>query len=207
MAFAVSSYDVGSHSDISPTCLGDCNQSSAKISNVMWKQETSVNPAPGPDPDDEMVVSEEASAFLSDCAEGCTECRKAWYENSPDETFGHCVNDIVYRYGNKCNDRQDTSRCSPEEMDYCFKAYPAESAQKWRDPDNKCRTIVEFNRQEDYPWKFGKKNRSNVNNGLCALSSDPDKVCATSWDPEDTTQSEGKPWKGYTSMARVRPSN
>jgi len=66
----------------------------------MWKQETSVNPAPGPDPDDEMVVSEEASAFLSDCAEGCTECRKAWYKNSPDETFGHCVNDIVYRYGN-----------------------------------------------------------------------------------------------------------
>merc|ERR1719400_1968223 len=34
MGIAVSSYDVGSHSDIAPQCLGNCEQSKAKISNL-----------------------------------------------------------------------------------------------------------------------------------------------------------------------------
>jgi hypothetical protein len=145
MAFAVSSYNAGTHSELAPSCIGDCTRSQAKISNVMWLQETSVNPAPGPD--DEKFISEEASDYLSDCGEGCTECVKAWYTNSPEQVFGHCVNNIVYRYGHKCKDWHNKSRCSTEEMDYCFKAYPADSPQGWKDADNKCRTVIDFNRQ------------------------------------------------------------
>merc|ERR1712241_612932 len=106
-----------------------------------------------------LIVSEEASEFLSDCDTGCTEC----------------VNDVVYRYGHQCKASQDRSRCSTGEMDYCFKAYPADSDKKWRDPDNKCRSVIEFNRQEDFPWKFGKKNKGNKNSGLCILSDDPNR--------------------------------
>jgi hypothetical protein len=99
----------------------------------MWKQETSVNPVP--DPVDELIVSEEASEFLSECDTGCTECVKAWYKNSPNDIFGHCVNDVVYRYTNPCKSKHDLSRCSTEEMDFCFKAYPVGSTEKWRDAD------------------------------------------------------------------------
>merc|ERR1712156_758651 len=49
--------------------------------------------------------------------------------------------------------------------------------------------------------RISKKNRKNKTNGLCRLSSDPDKQCASSWDPNDS----GK-WRGHTNMARVRPT-
>lgn len=98
MAIAVSSYNVSSHSDIAPTCVGECTASEAKISNIMWLQETSVNPAE--DEEDELIISDQASDFLSDCEEGCTECVKAWYKNSPETTVYHCANDTVYRYAN-----------------------------------------------------------------------------------------------------------
>jgi len=178
MGIAISSYNVGSHSDIAPQCLGECTTSSAKISNLMWKQETSVNPVPDPQPDDELIVSEEASDFLSECEAGCTECVKAWYKNSPNEILGHCVNTVVYRYGNKCGNKKDRSRCSTEEMDYCFKSYPVDSDQKWKDPDTQCRSVVQFNREEDFDWKFSKKNKRSMKYGLCKLSSDADGVCA-----------------------------
>jgi len=85
-------------------------------------------------------------------------------------------------------------------MDYCFKAYPVESDQKWKDPDYQCRSVVQFNREEDFDWKFAKRNKRHMRYGLCKLSSDPDADCAQSWD-----NSEPKKNKGWTSMARVRP--
>ena len=146
-------------------------------------------------------MSKEASEFLSDCDTGCTECRKAWYKDSPNDIFGHCVNDAVYRYTNQCKSKHDKSRCSTEEMDFCFKAYPVNSRKKWRDADCECRTVVPFNRQEDFDWKFSKWNKKRNTLGLCKLSSDPDAECAQSWD-----DSESMKGRGWTSMARVRPS-
>jgi len=172
MAIAISSYNVRSHSAIAPTCVGECTASEAKISNVKWLQETSVNPA---EDEDKLIISDKASERLSDCEEGCTECVKAWYEKSPETIVYHCANDTVYRYGNKCNGRrQDKSRCSTSEMDYCFKSYPWNDPKGWKSEANECRTVVEYNRRTDIDWKFHRKNRRNTN-GLCALSSDPQR--------------------------------
>ena len=143
---------------------------------------------------------EAPSEFLSDCYDGCTECKKTWWSNSPQDAIYECVNDIVYRYGNQCKDTHDRSRCSTEELEYCFKAYPADSDLRWKDPDNECRTVRMFNRDDSFKWTFGNKDKSNIDAGLCILSSDPNRRCAHSWDP-----SEPRKNKGWTAMARVRP--
>ena len=106
MSLVFSSYNVGSHSDIAPTCLGECTKSSAKLSNLAWISDTSINPAPEPEPEPEpgrLIITDNPSEFLSACEIGCTECRKAYFENFPDDFFGECVNSKVYRYTNKCN--------------------------------------------------------------------------------------------------------
>ena len=61
MSIAVSSYNLGSHSEVASTCLGECTLSKAKISNISWTQDTSLNPAP--EPEDEYM--EAPSEFLS----------------------------------------------------------------------------------------------------------------------------------------------
>jgi len=202
MAFAVSSYNAGTHSELAPSCIGDCTRSQAKISNVMWLQETSVNPAPGPD--DEKFISEEASDYLSDCGEGCTECVKAWYTNSPEQVFGHCVSTDHFRYGSQCGKKKDRSSCSTEELEYCFSSYPVDSKTRWKDTESRCRSLPHFNRQtsDEFDWKFHKKNKRNNKGGLCRLTvkANPDQVCAQSWDPN-----EEKRQRGWTSMIRVRP--
>ena len=201
MSIAVSSYNLGSHSDVATTCLGECSSSKAKISNFSWTQDTSLNPKPEPEPEPEMIVSDFTTAFLSECEPGCAECRMAWMSNDPNFTFGHCVDWVQYRFGNQCNkSSQDKSRCSTEEMEYCFKAYPADSELRWKDPENECRTVIEFNRDDSFPWKFGSRDKSNLNVGLCILSSDPNRRCAHSWDNSEPMRN-----KGYTAMARVRP--
>ena len=187
MSIAVSSYNAGTHSDISPTCFGDCSASRAKISNFHWLSNTSINDAPEPEPPvpGELIVSEEASMYLSECYEGCTECRKSWFENFPNEIFGTCVNDIVYRYGNQCKSSHDRSRCSTEEMDYCFKAYPYDSDLKWKDPDNKCRSVLDHVRDDTYPWTFANRDQTKLTKGLCKLGTDPARTCAYAWDAAD----------------------
>lgn len=66
MSLAFSSYNVGSHSEIDTKCLGTCTKSNAKLSNLNWKFDTSINPYPDPDDDkdndtNELIVTEEAS--------------------------------------------------------------------------------------------------------------------------------------------------
>ena len=123
----------------------------------------------------------------------------AYRENYENDWYPRCNNTIVYRYGNQCNNNHDLSRCNNFEMEYCFKAYPAASEMRWKDPDNECRTVLEFNRDPDFPWKYKNKNTSNLSKGLCKLSSDPNMQCALSWDPSDPMRN-----KGYTSLFRPR---
>ena len=208
MSLAISSYHVGTHSSISEICAvqADCSGSMATIKNIEFMSGTSeIIPEPDendnePQPDPTLIIMEEASNYISDCWEGCTECRKAYYDNDPNYIFGHCVNDIVYRYGNQCNSSQDRSRCSTMEMDFCFRAYPADSDLRWKDPDNKCRSLIEFNRDLTFPWLYKSKNTSNLNRGMCILDNDPYLQCALSWDSNDPAGN-----KGYTSMYRPRP--
>lgn len=186
--------------------MGECNDSMFNVSNVKFMIHNSEEEQsePEPLPPGDLVVTADPSPFLNWCDEGCAECRVAYYTNYPLETFGSCVNDIEYRYGNQCKTSHDQSRCStdPAEMAYCFKAYPAASDLKWKDPDNKCRTVREFNRQsgDDFDWTWGSRNQS-TSKGLCKLSTDPDRVCAWSWDA-----SEARTNKGWTSMVRQRPT-
>jgi len=70
MALAFSSYNVGSHSDISTTCLGECTASNAQISNLTWKYFTSINEnSDDGDSGDmgEYIITEEASETISQC--------------------------------------------------------------------------------------------------------------------------------------------
>ena len=90
------------------------------------------------------------------------------------------------------------SRCSTDEMDYCFKAFPQASPMKDDDPDKQCRTVLVHNRDMDYDWVYSDDLQSQ-NKGLCALSDDPDRQCSRSWDPLDPLLNEGN-----TNMVRVR---
>ena len=91
-------------------------------------------------------------------------------------------------------------------MDFCFKAYPAGSAKRWKDPDNKCRTVTEFVRNldgpEDEPWKWAKKNHRRNDRGLCMVTvgEDPEQNCRLSWLNSDKSNSKAS--RGYTSILR-----
>jgi len=214
MALAFSSYDVGSHSDLDTTCLGTCTQSNAKLTNLTWKSGTSLNPMDDDQQDPgELIVTEKASATIGMCADqmndeghDCTECKEAYFENFEDDKFGVCTNWVQYRYGNQCKTTDpDLSRCSEGEMDFCFKAYPAGSSKRWKDPDNKCRTVTEFVRDINGPWKYNKNNHRRTDRGLCKVyqQSMPDMKCALSWMESDNSNKKAS--RGYTSILRPRP--
>ena len=144
--------------------------------------------------------------MIGDCAsqkdengEDCTECKKAYFENFPDETYGVCTNWIKYKYEKQCGSKKDRSRCSTGEMEYCFMAYPESSKKKNRDPDKKCRTITEFVRDPDLPLTWSRKNNKKKDKGLCKLSKDPDTKCTFSWWTNDKRRQ-----RGYTSLFRLR---
>jgi len=65
-------------------------------------------------------------------------------------------------------------------MDFCFKAYPASSVKRWKDPDNKCRTVTDFVRDIDGPWSWNKRDYRRTDRGLCKAyeTSMPDMSCA-----------------------------
>jgi len=99
MALAFSSYNVGSHSELDTACLGTCSSSTSKLNNLTWTLGTALNPIPEPDDDDEdmgeWIVTEDASEFISQCADqkseeghDCVECKKAYYANDPETTYG-----------------------------------------------------------------------------------------------------------------------
>ena len=215
MALAFSSYNVGSHSDLDVACLGECSASTSKLTNLTWKVGTSVNPLPEPDNDEDPgkeIVTEKASDFIWECEDqkndeghDCTECKKAYYENTPEVTHGKCTNWVQYRYGNQCKSSQDTSRCSPGEMEYCFKAYPAASSKRWNDPDNKCRTVTEFVRNIDRDaWTWASRNHRRTDRGLCKVYKDWGLMdgmgCRLSW--LKTDKSNSKASRGYSSILR-----
>ena len=92
-----------------------------------------------------------------------------------------------------------------EELRFCFAAYPAASSKRWRDPDNKCRTITPFIRNLDYGWTFNRRDvkSSQLKRGMCILDSNPSRRCALSWDNNDKSNSRAS--RGATSIIRPRP--
>ena len=49
--------------------------------------------------DESLIISDEAADNHLDCEVGCTECKKAWYEDAPDKTFGKCTRADRHRFG------------------------------------------------------------------------------------------------------------
>ena len=148
-----------------------------------------------------LIVSDVPTGKLSDCAVGCAVCMEASYDDAPDVVFGECTDWRDFRYANICGPDKyykDTSLCNTEEMKYCFAAYPQASPKKWRDPDLACRTVLDFNRNLDFPWEYAPSLKP-TRKGLCIHSDDPDRQCSRSWDPNHP---KGK--KGNTNMFRVR---
>ena len=93
-------------------------------------------------------------------------------------------------------------------MEYCYKAYPAGSNQRWNDPDNECRTVTEFVRDIDGPWTWARNNHRRDDSGLCKVYKDAGQMggmkCALSW--LNTDDSNRKASRGYTSILRPRPA-
>ena len=101
------------------------------------------------------VISDTPTPKLSDCEVGCAVCMKAHFEDEPDVEFGECIDWRDFRYSNLCRPHwghTERGLCNTEEMEYCFWSFPQASPMRWMDPENKCRTVLNFNRNLDFPW-------------------------------------------------------
>jgi len=188
MAMSVSTYDVGSHSHIAPTCLGECDSSMATIENIRWTQGDAIVEG-----EPEEVIGD-VSMHLSDCDEGCSECHDAWMSNDPENFYQVCTDWTVYRFGNPCKiERHDISRCSWNDVE-CLWSYDYSDPRKFRSDTKACRTVPpSFITNE---FKFGKKVHKNNNKGICRFT-EGCSTCQWSW----VTDDENK-WKGASAMNR-----
>ena len=86
-------------------------------------------------------------------------------------------------------------------MQYCFMSWPNDSQLGDQDPDAACRTVLVYNRDEEYGWTFADEVEDN-DKGLCILNDDPTIQCSASWDPSDPALDDGN-----TYMYRVRSTH
>ena len=78
--------------DDAPEPTGSCDNNYWYISDIK------IHPGPAQE-DNSLIISDEPADNHLDCEVGCTECKKAWYEDSPDKTFGMCTRADRHRFG------------------------------------------------------------------------------------------------------------
>ena len=84
----------------------------------------------------------EATEYLFECEEGCTECRNAWMSDDPEFYYPVCTDDTVYRYGNACKEKHDRSRCNyGDDMFACQMSYDFSDSAKFKSDTKACRTV------------------------------------------------------------------
>lgn len=84
----------------------------------------------------------EATEYLFECEEGCTECRNAWMSDDPEFYYPVCTDETVYRYGNACKEKHDRSRCNyGDDMFACQMSYDFSDSAKFKSDTKACRTV------------------------------------------------------------------
>lgn len=193
---AVASYEVGSHNEISHTCVGNCDSSSVTVENVVWTSNDSLI-----EEEAEEVIGE-ASEYLSDCSEeGCSQCNQAWMSNSPSNIYHVCTDFTVYKFGNKCNtSRHDVSRCATgEDHKFCLWSYDYADPAKFRSETKACRTVPDY--YFTNTRRFSRRRQRNTRRGVCPYFPS-DCQCYYSWF-NDRTVDPGW-WRGYSALVVCR---
>lgn len=111
MALGISVYNAGVDNEISnKECNDSCSNPQSVISNLRWVANDAVGA--------EMIVGE-ATQRLDDCEEGCTECRHAWNEFTPENVEITCMDKREMKYNRKCPNkgRWNSEKCNAE--GYC----------------------------------------------------------------------------------------
>ena len=204
MALGISSYHVGLDNDLSSqTCTSECSEMDTMtvISNVRW----TTGDAYADDTDDsgndggtgDIVVGGPAPALNSgNCGDDCAQCMEHYVDTDPTNMWYECVDWTIYRFGNKCGNNADKSKCMTGSDTYCHKSYPYGDADKFRSDDMACRTVPDIYINGDFNW--ARRATRNQSCGLCNYGCENE--CFRSWLSDDADR-----WRGASAMCRCKP--
>jgi hypothetical protein len=204
MAMGISTYHLGLTNDVSSqTCTAECSNLDTKsvISNVRWTTDDAFADDTDNNNDNatgDIVVGGPAPALNSGiCGNDCSQCMEHFVDTDPTNTWYECVDWTIYRFGNKCKDNHDKSKCMTDSGAYCHKSYPYGDADKFRSDDMACRTVPDGYVTGN--MNFARRKTRNQSCGLCTYGCGGGE-CFRSWLSDD-----GDRWRGASAMCRCKP--
>ena len=203
MGFVFSSWDNSAGKE-DFECEGMCPEPSATcdgavntINNFKVFQWNSNENREGDD-EPERIIGDVAEN-VSLCGEGCTACNQTWMSDTPDIIEYQCTDDTLYKYGWKCWNNKDQSKCG--EDDICHWSWPHADPAKSQSLDAACRPIPDEFIENDFQW--GSNSCRNQKSGLCRYGcAEEGGICQNSWINGDPLK-----WKSASMMCRCMPAS